>query len=317
MPNWRKGYQGPQRKYRSVRMRRARARNVLRRAVRRRRRYRKRVPYRSLVKSVKNLYKRDDKKFTYTAVNNLLVAGGPALGQAFQGIFDLTQIPFSGQTDPTTGQPYLGYQAREPDSVKCNLRNIRIHMTIHASHPEAYSTQKCYIALVKTRNGVGSGLGIQCPLMTNIWDYSSLLGGGNLLAPWELYRNTQGPGSELLNPETFKILKQWSIYLQPQHGLTGVSERTTGNDSATGTIVSAPEPAIPNPPANFTYTKSRPSEVLIKYTHKCLGAKLTFNNTTSSSSTNVKYFLVMCGNGSATNRGFRCNAICKVNFIDE
>ena len=194
-------------------------------------------------------------------------------------------------------------------------------MTIHASHPEAYTTQKCYVALVKSRVGVGSVAGIGCPLMTDIWDYGGA-GALNLLAPWELYRNTQGPGSELLKDSTFKVLKEWAIYLQPQQGTVGQSLRTTvttatvpGTD--TGTIITVPPVAPPGSAVNYTYAKSRPSEVLIKYTHNCMNAKLKFPSTGSSSPSNVRYFLVMCGNGSSTSRGFRINASIKTNFIDE
>lgn len=274
-----------------------------------------------LTKSVRTLFKRDDKKFYYTHVNNVLITGGPSLNQAFQGIFDVSQIPFEGSTDPNTGVAYPGYQTREKDSAMCNLRNIRIHMTLHATHNEAYPTQKCYVALVKTRVGVGSNLGITVPLMTDIWDYGGA-GAGNLLAPWELFRNTQAEGAELLNDETFKILKQWTIYLQPQHGQTALSARTQvttavppGTDN--GTIISVPPVPAPGAPVNFSYSKTRPSEVVIKYTHKALNAKLQFISTVSSTPTNVKYFLVMCGNGTDITRGFRANVSVKTNFIDE
>ncbi len=323
MPNWRKGYQGPQRKYVSMRARRARARNLLRRRLRRRyKRNRKiRPSVKSLARSVRKLYQRDDKKFYYTHINNLLVTGGPALGQQFQGIFDLTAIPYAGSTDPNTGQPYPGYQAREPDSAQCNLRNIRIHMTLHASYPTAYRNQKVFVALVKSRVGVGSAAGITCPLMTDVWDYTGA-GAGNLLALWELFRNTQAEGAELLDNDTFKILKQWTMYLQPQQGDMQQSLRTTTNTAAppgtdTGTIISLAPAVPPALPANYNYAKTRPSEVLIKYTHKCLNAKLQFANTTTNQTSNVKYFLVMCGNGVDVARGFNINASIKTNFIDE
>lgn len=297
--------------------RRRRFRNNLRRRAARRRR---RPTVRGLARSVRNLYQRDDKKFTYTRVNNALISGGPATGQQFQGIYELSQIPYWNQTDPTTGNPFLGYQSREEDSATCNLRNIRLHMTIHATGGEAYKTQKCYVALIKTRFALGSATGIQVPNMTDIWDYTGL-GPGNLLAPWELFRNTQGSGANLLQDSVFKILKKWEVYLQPQEGETGQSLRLNITDPtatpAVGTIVSAPQPAPPATLINHTYAKNRPSEIVIKHTHKCLGAKLMFNSTTSSTPTNVKYFLVACGNGTATDRGFRLNVVAKVNFVDE
>ncbi len=292
------------------------------------RRYRKRRPYkkrrptvRSLQKQVSRLYKRDDKKFYYTRIDNLLVTGGPSAAQQFQGIFEVSQIPFFGSTDPGTGAPFPGFQTREEDSAQCNLRNIRIHMTLHASHPEAYRNQKVYVALVKSRVGVGSSAGINVPLMTDIWDYTGA-SAGNLLAPWELFRNTQGEGAELLKDSTFKILKQWTMYIQPQQGTTAQSLRTTVNTATfpgidTGTIVSVPPVIPPGSAVNYTYAKTRPSEVLIKYTHNCLNAKLQFPNTTSNQPSNVRYYLVMCGNGVDTTRGFRVNASIKTNFIDE
>ena len=237
----------------------------------------------------------------------------------------MSQIPYHGATDPNTGNAYLGYQTREQDSAMCNLRNIRVHMTIHASHPEAYTNQKCYIALVKSRVGVGSSTGIVCPKMTDIWDYTAA-GAGNLLAPWELYRNSQGQGAELLDESTFKILKEWVVYLQPQRGSTSQSLRSQvntavppGQDNGTLISVSDTNPPAPAPPTsvNWTYAKTRPSELLIKYTHKCMNAKLKFPNTTSEMPNNVRYFLVMVGQGSSTTKGFRVNASVKTNFIDE
>ena len=303
------------------RARQARARNVLRRGIRRYKKRKRKPSVRSLARSVKKLYQRDDKKFYYTRIDNLLVTGGPSAGQDFQGIFNVSQVPYFGSTDPGTGLAFPGYSTREEDSAMCNLRNIRIHMTLHASHNEAYRNQKVYVALVKSRVGVGSALGIACPKMTEIWDYTGA-GAGNLLAPWELFRNVQGAGAELLKDSTFKILKEWTMYLQPQLGQTAQSLRTTVNTGTppstdNGTIISVPPTAAPAAPVNFTYAKTRHSEVVIKYTHKCLNAKLTFPNTTSNQSNNVKYFLVMCGNGTDTTRGFRVNASIKTNFIDE
>ncbi len=306
---------------RAYKRRRARARQVLRRGVRRFKRRKFRPTVKSLQKQVKKLYQRDDKKHVYTKIDNLLVTGGPAAGQAFQGIFQVSQIPYHGSTDPSTGLAYPGYMTREEDSAMCNLRNIRIHMTLHASHPEAYRNQKVYVALVKTRVGVGSAGGINVPLMTDIWDYTAA-NAGNLLAPWELFRNTQAEGAELLDDNTFKILKQWTMYLQPQQGQVAQSLRTSVSTNVppgtdTGTIQTVAPPLLPNPAVNYTYAKTRPSEVLIKYTYKCLGAKLVFPNTTSDQAINVRYYLVMVGNGTSTLRGFRINASIKTNFIDE
>lgn len=307
------GYRGTVAQLRARRRAKARARNVLRRGMRR---YKRRRPtVKSLQKQVTNLYKRDEKKYYYTRINNLLVSGGPSAAQAFTGIYHVSAIPNFGSTDAGTGAAFPAWMTRENDSAQCNLRNIRIHMTLHASHPEAYSTQKCYVALVKSRVGVGSASGIGVPNMTEIWDYDGAAGpGGNLLAPWELFRKTMGEGSELYG-DTFKILKEWKIYLQPQQGVTAVNERTTGNDSATGTIISSPEPAPPAAPLNYTYTKTRHSEVLIKHTHSCMNANLDFQDVGTSSPLNVKYFLVCVGNGTATNRGFRLNAVIKTNFV--
>lgn len=280
-------------------------------------RYKKKKPtLKSISLSVKRLYQRDDKKFYYTRINNLLVSGGPSAAQEFQGVFSVAQIPYSGSTDPGTGVAYPGYSTREPDSAVCNLRNIRIHMTLHASHNEAYINQKCYVALIKSRVGVGSPTGIVCPKMTEIWDYLGA-GAGNLLAPWELFRNTQGPGAELLKDSTFKILKDWTVYLQPQRGAIQQSLRTTNVATASGSIISNPIVTPPGVPINFTYAKTRPSEVLIKYTQNLMNAKVKFPNTATDQSNNVKYFLVMVGQGTDTTRGFRINASIKTNFIDE
>lgn len=280
--------------------------------------------FNALQHSVVDLYKRDDKKYYYVIANNALIPGGPSLNQVFPAIFPLANLPQFGATSPA-GPPYPGFNTREEDSATANLRNIRIHMTIHASHPECYRTQKCYIALVKSRVGLGAPSGIVVPGMTQIWDYnlSNPAGVTQLLAPWELFRKTQGDGAQMLQDETFKILKSWDIYLQPQDGETRQSLRTTNTNpvppnAETGTIISVPAPAIPLPAVNMVYGGNRkPCVVKIKYTHKCMNAKVDFIATDQSAPTNVNYFLVACGNGTATDRGFRLNAVVKVNFIDE
>lgn len=124
-------------------------------------------------------------------------------------------------------KPYLpatpGYKCREEDATQVRLRNIRIRFTVHAVPNEANHLQKCYVALVKTFNAIGDAggviPGIQMPDPDLVFDGLSIPA-GNLLAPWEGFKLTQGSGSETLKTTTILkngpaifVLKAGSVHL--------------------------------------------------------------------------------------------------------
>lgn len=318
----------------SVRSRRGRPAN---KKYRRRRGggYTTRPTTKSLQKQVTRLYKRDDRKHFYVKINNALISGGPPPGPAFFA-YDLTTCPYNNQTDaagtgpqadPNIGGQYSPAQCREPDSLKCNIKNIRIHATLHVSAPEAGRTEKCLLMLVKTRNGVGSVGGITMPIVQQIYDGYAGFGGvanaTSLLAPWECFRNTGpgGYGARFLNEDVFKILWKKEVWLSPQQGEQAQNLRTTGTNPAagtpeTGTIVSSASPVPPAPLQNYTTNQVRHSNIRLNHTHNCMGANIEYTSNGSSDAVNVKYFLVALSGSYQTNMGFRLNAVCKINFVD-
>jgi len=310
----------------------------IQRAFRRKRKrgFKRRGPTtKNLQRQVSRLYKRDDRKHFYVKVNNALISGQPVGAMGFYA-FDLTTCPYNNQTDvagtgpqadPNIGGLYSPAMCREPDSLSCNIKNIRIHATMHVSAPEAGRTHKCLIMLVKTRNGVGSPGGISMPTVNQIYDGYAGFGGvanaTSLLAPWECFRNTGpgGYGARFLDPNVFKILWKKEIWLSPQEGELGQNQRTTFTNPAppaaeTGTVASSASPVPPAPLLNFTTNQVRHSSVRLTHSHNCLGAKIEYTSNASSDAVNVKYFLVALDGGYATNMGWRLNAVCKINFVD-
>lgn len=266
----------------------------------------KKPTVKSLNKAVSKLFARIDKKFMFTKVDNVLVAGAPALNQEFNAYL-LNQIPSS--TNPAAG--LLPWNRREDDSAECNLRNIRIHMTAHVSPSDinvAPRTKKVYIALIKTTNGVGSTAGITPPKVGDIFDPASYPGPGGLLAQWECYRLANGLGSS--NLDTTTILKYWSFYLAPQGGPTKINERTTGGPLPTATITGS------SANGNMNYTQDRKSNKTIMYTHNCMNAKLQFADATTVTPLNVKYYLIALAQGTDVTVGWYLNAVIKTNFVD-
>lgn len=320
--------------------RRRRFRNNLRRRAAHRRR---RPTLRGVAAGVRKLFKRDDKKFYYRKASNVLVTGHDITGAGiFPFIQDLTTIPYNNisaagggpMDDPNTGAPYSASLCREPDSLSANIKNIRIHATMHVTHPEATKVQKCLLMLVKTRNGIGSVDGITMPKIQEIYDgYSGFpttaepagdVTATSLLAPWECFRNTGpgGYGARYLNPNVFKILWKKTCWLSPQNGHVDMQWRTTGGPLPTATSSTTPQ-YFPTPAqdGNQTYNSNRVSSVSVVHTHNCMDAKIEFTSNGSDDSVNVKYFLVALAGGldpvQGPLEGFRLNSVCKINYRDE
>lgn len=277
-------------------------------------RARRRPTAKKNARQIKKLFKMSDPKFNYRFINNALVADSNSW----------TSVELSDMAvwNPLTSVNEA-FKYRESDSIQVRLRNIRIHFSVHCNPgPEGGKVQKCYVALVKTTNGAGSVTGIHLPEPASVWDitgFSTAVGAGNFLAPWEFYRLTQG--TDGLTPavnalETTKILKQWTCYISPQGGDCEVAGLTTNNSTVpsaeAGTYNSINAPAG----QNINYTQVRPSQHYFSYTHKTLNALIKYDAANDNDANNVKYYLVALSMNADTHQGFRLNAACKINFYD-
>lgn len=259
-------------------------------------------------KQITKLWKTFAPKFNYFTVNNALVSdySTPATGYQSLCLNALdASVPIA-----TDARQYL---YREEDSVQSRLRNIRIHMTMHAvSGPEGGKLTKACVLLVRTTNNIGGVGGITMPALEEVFDPDSYAGE---LAPFECFRTTQGVGSEVL--QNTNILKKWVVWLEPQGGDCEVAGTTTNNASnpaaEAGTYNSINSPAG----QNVNYTSTRPSSRSFTWTHKCNNAIVKFAGANSSNPINAKYFLVLiAGDSIGHGVGWRCNATIKTNFYD-
>jgi len=265
-------------------------------------------------RAIKKLFKMSDPKYNYRMFNNELVADSTN--------WDILQLSnLAPSVLPATDQRQFLY--RESDSVQARIRNIRIRFSVHAvSGREGGKIQKCYVALVKTTNGIGSTTGIHMPDVSAVFDPNSIdVASGNQLAPWEGFRATQGTpatGPTMSGPaiDSTTILKSWSCYLEPAGGDCHYRWDSTNEPPAVGAVTETDS----GPPvlggSNLNYTSTRPSQRFFTYTHNALGAVIKFANASSPDAINVKYFLVALSGNAATSSGFRINATCKINFYD-
>ena len=299
---------------RAYRRRRFRS-NLRRRAAARRRR----PTVRGLARAVKTLFRRDDKKFFYLADPDTpvqTVGNFTALGSA-------TAL----NSCPASDAGLAVWNMREVDSVSCNLKSIRIHMLVEKHLNSLDRNRYCpyWIALIKTTNHIGAAGGITYPDLDEVFDPAGAPTIGNRLSRFMSFRTCQGPGSETLT--NTKILKVWTGTLQSSGYQERVALDTVGTSTDTppnpgGTIVSD---AGAGAPTNCNYTSTYPSKVLIKYTHRCNNAKVTFDSSqgaTAMNPTNNHYYLLAAAPFGATSgvgaRDFyNVSSMIKINFVDE
>jgi len=271
---------------------------------------RRRPTVRKNAYAIRQLYKMNDPKFQYAQLANVNVNSSLTWTE-----LPLNAIQFNlpAPTVPPAPGQMVQWMCREKDSVQVRLKNIRIHFFLSASPGRSSGrNQRYYVALVKTTNGIGSLSGITMPTPAEVFDTASIdTTAGSLLAPWEGFRLTQGPDSETLKSTT--ILKSWTGYLCPQGGdcqqnYSTVTAPVPGTDQSSTNAVAAG--------LNVNYTQDRPSQIHVKYTHKCLNALTTFGASTDSEPLNVKYFLVALGMNSDLGQWYNINATCKINYID-
>lgn len=284
---------------------RARAARKIQKAFRRKRRYKthRRPTVKRNARAITQLFSQSDPKYNLRIVANQLIDNNPgnATRPTFAAIL-LNDLAASG------GLPE--YTCRAHNDVQAHLKNIRLHFTVNVRQGvESDTSQRYYVALVKTTNAIGSAGGITMPLASDVFDATSTV--GTLLAPWEGYRITQGAGSDILRSTTF--LKVWTGYLSPQGG------DCMQNYQTVTAVPPSTEPSSTSAVAaglNVNYTQDRPSQKWFTYTHKCLNALVKFERSTSIDPMNVKYFLVALSDNPNLGVGFRLNASCKINFID-
>ena len=316
MPNWRKGYQGPQRKYVPMRVRRARARNLLRRRMRRRYKSRRKPTVKSLARSVRTLFKRDDKKYFYIA--------DPDTPVYTQSVWTVLGQQLALNRCPASDSPNLQvWNKREIDSVDCHLKTIRIHMVVEA-HVNRRNTRRYipyYIMLVKTTNQIGAAGGINMPDVDEFFDPQCDPAIGNRLDRFETFRNTQGPGSEVLT--NTKVLKVWKGTLQTPGFLQTVSLDTEGtsDDTANPPGQISDSTAAAGSLLNCNYQATYPCRRVIKHTHKCNSALVKFNSATGATASNPinnHYYLVALGGygSSASANYYNVSTMIKINFRD-
>lgn len=297
--------------------RRRRLRNNLRRRAAARRR---RPTVRALARSVRTLFRRDDKKYFYLADPDTpvqTVGNWTALGSA-------TAL----NSCPASDGGLSVWNMREVDSVSCNLKTIRIHMLVEKHLNSLDRNRYCpyFIVLLKTTNHIGAAGGITYPDLDEFFDPQAAPAIGNRLSRFDTYRTTQGPGSETLS--NTKVLKVWKGTLQSAGGLCPVSLDTVGTSTdappaAAGTIVSDGGAAQP---ANCNYQSTYPSKVLIKYTHRCNNAKVKFDaaqGATAMNPINNHYYLLAAAGYGATGPGpgardfYNVSSMIKINYVDE
>lgn len=274
----------------------------------------RRPTVKSLARSVKNLYKRQDKKYFYLLDNNV-------------AIFQRSAWHVLGNGTPLNACPAVGtpglqpYNAREQDSTTAHLRNIRIHLDVHAGvngRNTASREQKVFIALVKTSYGLGSAGGITLPPVDEVFDPASIPPVPTQLAPWECFRTKSGPSSSIFS--VFSMLKVWTFTLQPDGFLCSTMQNTSGTSTdappAFGEIESTVVGAtVVNP--NINYAKTHPSTRTIKYTHNCMNAKVEFADIGSATPINNQYYLVALGTSNAPINNYRVSASICTNFVDD
>lgn len=270
-------------------------------------------------RAIRKLLANQDPKFVLRSIYNKLIF----TNLDWNTKLELTDIPsVAGIATPPNA-----YNYREDDAVEVHLKTIRVSFTVHASAVEGTDIQKYYVALVKTTNKTGATNGIELPTPQEVFDpssceYDNQPGQTSLLAPWQGFRKTQGDftASTL---ENFTILKEWYGYVsptmvhRPQH--LQIDERQTGGPLPTAvSCVGDLDTTAYQPEENLTALGSKmPNVITRRYTHKCMNAKLSYPNNTSTDCTNVKYFLVSLASGTEATTGYRLNACCKVNFVSD
>ena len=234
----------------------------------------------------------------------------------------LTDIPsLAGIPDPLNT-----YNYREDDDTHVNLKTIRVSFTIHASPIEGVDIQKYYVALIKTTNNQGGPDGIELPTPQKIFDpssceYDNQVGQTSLLAPWEGFRRTHWDDDKTDYLKNTTILKSWEGFVSPTQihrpQRLQIDERQSGGPFPTAPVLCTGDldtTAYDREENMTALGSSFPNVVKVRYTHKCLGAKLKFENSASSNAVNVKYYLVTLASGTVATTGYRINACCKVNF---
>lgn len=268
----------------SKKSRYAKARSVVRKMVRRRRRgRRKTMSNKQLTYQVRALKKIIPTGRTYSFANNAAISQNMT-------VIPLDEIPVINVAG--VAAPY----GRESDSLTCCLQNITLKFTMHASSGpgEGQGVNYCFCALIRSSNRSTATGEFSCPSVSELWDSNSTPV-GNLLAatPWRGYRE---PVSDALT--NTKWLKTWKFSLSPV-GMVSL-------------------PADPGPPAEpaLTGTRVLPAQVFRSYNHKCLNAKLQFESETTSTPIQAsgRYYFIALGSGVLGRNCVRLNLSCKTTF---
>lgn len=321
----------PYRSRRSYRRRYA-ARSRRFRRYRRKKRGRKGRPpsNRQLARKIRNVSKRlvSARKMFYTVAQNVLVENSSVftvLGAVGASTGGLTNVPYNGQVNQTTGLVYPQIQSRERDEQTSAVGSISLRMSVHASPLEGTSIQHYWIALCKVTNGAGSLTGISIPNPTQVWDPSDtdIPGSTSLLPLWRLFK--PNPAFAEVN-KTFKVLKVWTGAVQPQGG-NQIMHVDYGGLGLENNAIPTQNNFVPNPPGpglipftnlvpgNHNYTSTLPSYRLMTHTRPMKGKKMEFVTVQSNLPLNEQYFMLALGNNLiGSNNGYRVNMTARTVF---
>lgn len=326
---------GPMPYRRRTARRRYAARSRRFRAFRRRRRreYRRKKKgptTRTLARRVRHISRRlvSARKMFYTVAQNVLVENSSTftvLGAVGANPGGLTNVPYNGQINQTTGLVYPQIQSRERDEQTSAIGSISLRMSVHASPLEGLAIQHYFIALVKCTNGAGSLTGINLPNPTQVWDPSDtdIPGSTSILPLWRLFK--PNPAYAEVS-KTLKFLKVWSGSVQPQGG-NQIMNVDYGGLGLENNATPTQNNFVPNPPApgaipftnliagNHNYTSTVPSYRLMRHTMPMKGKKMEFVTVQASLPLNEQYFLVALGNNAiGSGNGYRVNMTARTVF---
>lgn len=231
-----------------------------------------------LTKGMKTLFDREEPKYYYKTMNNLVV-GSTGL------VLELTNVP----AHSTPG--IQSYNGREQDSNQCRIKKITIHGTWSCSShlQNSEDVEECMVMLVRSRIGAGTGT-ITGPTIRDIFDGTSTA--ATDLAPFHGFRWVQ---DELI--DQFNILYKSIVKVQPVYQVT--------------TLPGVPAPSVPSnalsPIKDIGYSHGC-NNALIKFPDP---------NSTAPNNQSY-YLILCSGNGTlpANSEGPTFNGTVKVTFAD-
>lgn len=289
------------RRWRDYGRRRSRARNLLRRGIRRFR-TRKSLSNRKLTRAVRHLQSASEIKRVYFNLDNVRVSNGNGALQAGQFIsVNLSEIPVVS----AQGAVPIVTEGRGQNTEKILVKNLHIRMSMHASVGDSRPDNNKYcIYLIRSELQDDSQPTLaRPPTLDEFFDYTAdFTSTGNLLDPVvDGFRNSESDAITKV-----KVLKKWSGILTPfEYDLADPN-------NAAGT---ANEYEVP------TGTGMKPSQKTIHYSTRQLNCEIKYATAlglTAHAPTNQAYYLCAVTNCNEL-RGEFCsfNVVVATTFKDD